>query len=72
MRKDEIIYYPQNKKIVRLWNVKGVSLIFKTNSEIIYTNQTEGVACRHPYEEGILLPFNNDFIYEDDTFPNPK
>ena len=50
----------ERKKIL-LWDSEGVLAIILERSGIVYTNQTGGHACCHPEEEGILIPFNNDY-----------
>ena len=64
MKPEEIQYYPKNKKVVRLWNTEGVYLIILQENGVIYTNQTGGVSNVNSFEEGILLPFNNDYTID--------
>ncbi len=52
---------------MELWNAEGVYLIILQQSGVFYTNQVGGGACLHPEVEGILLPFNNDFLYGSST-----
>jgi len=51
---------------VNLWDMIGVSLILPCNSNIEYFNQVGGTACLQKSEQGILIPFNND--YSEDSF----
>lgn len=48
-------------KEIKLYNLVGVSLIMQTKSGFKYINQTRGSACLESFEEGILMPFNNDY-----------
>lgn len=41
---------------VVLYNLRQPALIVKAKTGIIYTNQTGGVACHHPKQEGFLIP----------------
>ncbi|MBT3817172.1 MAG: hypothetical protein HOE80_00850 [Candidatus Magasanikbacteria bacterium] len=61
----QIKLLPKNKKIVSLYNSLGVHLIFKINSGVIYTNQTGGHACCQSFEEGVLLPFNSEYVHKE-------
>ena len=48
-------------KEITLWNSEGVLLIILAKSGVVYKNQTCGGCCLAPREEGILLPFNNEY-----------
>ena len=47
---------------ISLYDMVGVGLIIKEPSNLLYWNQVGGVDCIRAEEEGILLPFNNDFL----------
>jgi len=49
---------------VRLWNAEGVLAIILRPSGVTYTNQTCGMLCKQPSEEGVLVPFNGDTLPE--------
>ena len=44
-------------------------IIVPFKSGVIYTNQTDGIACKHPVVEGILIPLRYTWnAYKDDDF----
>ena len=49
------------KAIIKLWDSVGTGLIIKHSTGVIVTNQTGGTSCLQPEEEGIFVPFANDY-----------
>lgn len=58
---------------IHLYNLKQPAIIVKAETGLIYTNQTNGVACNHPSQEGFLVVlrsnssrvFNPDYWYKE-------
>jgi len=48
--------------MVVLYDLKQPAIIVKSNTGIVYTNQTNGVACNHPSQEGFLIPLRSPDI----------
>ncbi len=55
-------------RVVKLWELSGAALIVPEKTGVHFTNQVNGNACEHPYQEGILIPINNDCFPEDPQF----
>ena len=45
-----------NGPVISLHGLRGLALIVKRSSGVLYTNQTGGNCCMHPVEEGVLVP----------------
>jgi len=56
---------------VTLYDLNQPAIIVKSNTGIIYTNQTNGVACNHPSQEGFLIPLRAPFSGMDCQVFNP-
>lgn len=42
-------------KIINLYSLKQPAIIVKAQTGLVYSNQTDGVACSHPQQEGFLV-----------------
>ncbi len=49
--------------IIELWKFDGWGIIVKERTGLVFSNQTNGLACEHPLQEGFFLPLEN-YIYE--------
>jgi hypothetical protein len=44
------------KPLINLYGIKGPGLIILRASGVLYSNQTGGLSCYHPAEEGVFVP----------------
>lgn len=55
------------KKGINLYALKQPAIIVKADTGLVYSNQTDGVACSHPHQEGflvILRPVEKERIFD--------
>lgn len=50
--------------VISLFGLEGLGLIVKHPSGVLYTNQTGGVSCMQPVEEGVLIPLATECSIE--------
>ena len=60
------------KPLIHLYDHMGTAVIIAWQSSVLYSNQAAGSFSTQPELEGVLVPFGNDALLEDQRFVSPE